>query len=486
MRLQDNLIPAAGSDILALYVRLQGDVSLPDGTVRLSPGAVLETNTYLNAFDAGTWARYTGMPDWHLTVQVRGRCRAELVRLCGGASQVCDLREGDGEMTLLPPEELMCSGVYSLRLTALEEAVLLSAEYRTESQPRNPETKIGLIICTYHRLEAVQQNMELLQQTRFFDPADPLFGRLAVHVVDNGSELPLREEANFRVFHNPNTGGSGGFTRGLKEFRAIQEETQLTHVVFMDDDVEFLPESLYRLWALLACAAPEHGADMVAGRMFRTDHRNVQYTAAEIWNGGDLSHVGYECDMSDPAVLETMNDNAGAEYGGWWFCCFNMAFAMVQDPLPVFLHCDDVEYGLRHGGTPILLNGIQVWHETFEKRQTPMIRYYDTRNPLIVNAIHCPEALGEQALGRWRSLLGVRQRQADYHTEYMEIRGMLDFLRGSRWLKRLDPERNHKRLSRRRRFPRFVNMVLRRLATLLYRRRWNQAAKQYREMGKTS
>ena len=89
-------------------------------------------------------------------------------------------------------------------------------------------------------------------------------------------------------------------------------------------------------------------------------------------------------------------------------------------------------------------------------------------------------------MGRWRSLLGVRQRQADYHTEYMEIRGMLDFLRGSRWLKRLDPERNHKRLSRRRRFSRFANMVLRRFATLLYRRRWNHAAKQYREMGKTS
>ena len=67
-----------------------------------------------------------------------------------------------------------------------------------------------------------------------------------------------------------------------------------------------------------------------------------------------------------------------------------------------------------------------------------------------------------------------------------ESRPLLDFLRGSRWLRQLDPERNHKRLSRRRRFSRYVNMLLRRIAARRYLRRWEKAAREYREMGKTS
>ena len=80
-----------------------------------------------------------------------------------------------------------------------------------------------------------------------------------------------------------------------------------------------------------------------------------------------------------------MNENEGAEYGGWWFACYPMDFVEKNRPMPFFLHCDDVEYGLRHGGTPIILNGIQVWHETCEYRQSPVVAYYDTRNTLFVN-----------------------------------------------------------------------------------------------------
>ena len=56
-----------------------------------------------------------------------------------------------------------------------------------------------------------------------------------------------------------------------------------------------------------------------------------------------------------------------------------------NDVLPFFIHCDDVEYGLRCGRKPIIIEGVQVWHETYDKRMTPLMQYYDTRNPLFDN-----------------------------------------------------------------------------------------------------
>ena len=60
-----------------------------------------------------------------------------------------------------------------------------------------------------------------------------------------------RSQAEIFQSFNPNTGGSGGFTRGIMETRDDEYENGITHG-FMDDDVELLIESLYRLYAFLS------------------------------------------------------------------------------------------------------------------------------------------------------------------------------------------------------------------------------------------
>ena len=65
------------------------------------------------------------------------------------------------------------------------------------------------------------------------------------------------------------------------------------------------------------------------------------------------------------------------ECSGWWLTVLPYAYTINNLSFPYFLHCDDVEYGLRHGDVPLVWNGIQVWHEAPEYRNFPILAYYE-------------------------------------------------------------------------------------------------------------
>ncbi|MDQ9768331.1 hypothetical protein RFZ33_14760, partial [Acinetobacter baumannii] len=60
-------------------------------------------------------------------------------------------------------------------------------------------------------------------------------------------------------------------------------------------------------------------------------------------------------------------------------------------PIPLFLHHDDIEYGIRNRDQGIVfLNGIGVWHKGFEQTFPGVNVYYDVRNTLITVALTEP------------------------------------------------------------------------------------------------
>lgn len=309
------------------------------------------------------------------------------------------------------------------------------------------EVCLALNICTYHREEYIRKNVELLRQSLFFDPSNNIYyGRLHIFIVDNASTIQLKADKFIHLFYNRNTGGSGGFQRGIEEIRACDKN--FSHVIFMDDDVSFDVSTFYLLFDFLAQVDGEDRERPVAGRMFCMDQPDIQYTAAEKWNGGNISHVEFMRDVQKGYCPGKVVYDADADYGGWWFCCFPMEFVQDNDVLPFFIHCDDVEYGLRYGKKPIIIEGVQVWHETYDKRITPLMQYYDTRNPLFVNQIYGLLPVAELVLEQWKCKITEYHVKEDWLTEYYIIRAMNDFLRGMRWLKRIDSERYHRKLQR--------------------------------------
>lgn len=434
---------------MELYFRINKNVCLENERIYMLPNGKLTTDTYMNLFDATVWQKYTGIKEWKIIFQASGFGR---VKLKTGNTTVAELEiecakisEKQIAFTCDASDSWFYLDVESIDRMELSDIRILT----NEADKELAEVCLALNICTYHRQEALYHSLDVIRSSRFFHMDDSLYGKLQVYVVDNASEISMPEEDFISVFHNPNTGGSGGFTRGLVEIRRTLPKTDVTHVVFMDDDVEFIPETLYRLYMLLCLMKEEYRDEVVAGRMFRMDDRKVQYTAAEIWNSGNIRHIGLNADMTQLNSLESINDNTNAEYGGWWFCCFPIGFVKENDPLPFFLHCDDVEYGLRHGGTPIILNGIQVWHETYEYRQTPVMAYYDMRNKLFVNKLYGQESSKKEILTEWKSVLSKVHVEKDYQTELMLIYALWDYGKGIQWLKKLDLEKHNQKMLKR-------------------------------------
>jgi len=291
---------------------------------------------------------------------------------------------------------------------------------------------LSLLICTYRREQELSTILATLRESHFFDQASIYYGGMSVRIVDNASEMTEIDEPYITLYHNPNTGGSGGFTRGLLESRKDETEYGITHIIFMDDDVKVNMETFYRLYALLSLMNSCYQEAVVGGRMFRLNEPYIQYTAAEIWNKGDVKHIGYEQDMREGEALWEMNQKLG-EYSGWWFACFPMSFARAETPLPFFLHCDDVEYGLRHGGKPILLNGIQVWHDTYENRKSLLISYYDCRNTMIVNTLYGQYQNEKELLKKWILQMIYAFRAKKYDLLYPFLLALKDYLKGKEY-----------------------------------------------------
>ena len=412
-----------------LYYRASGDVQPGGKELFLPAGSSASTDTYMNLFDKAFWEEYTAASGLHLEMEVQGRGRVEVY---SGLEEkipvsVWDFDASSFEKHLFPLGEQgkeFYFRVLSQGCTIRNGAYVAAVE-EAAAQP----VCMGVVICTYRRSQEIQQNLSVLRNTAFFDSQSHLSGKLRVYVVDNASELSPGSVSGISVFHNPNTGGSGGFSRGICECIREREAYGISHVVLMDDDVLVCEETFTRLYALLSTLKETHRQAVIGGRMFRLDEKHIQSTASEIWNGGALLHVDSNLDMREKGNLLQLNGQKG-EYTGWWFGCFPMSFVKDNLPLPFFIHCDDVEYGLRCGQKPLVLNGIQVWHETADNRKSSLIAYYDIRNAMIVNSRYVPQIRFRTLLLQWMKTVYFYHFHAAAEYEYAAVAAMDDYLKG--------------------------------------------------------
>ena len=139
-----------------------------------------------------------------------------------------------------------------------------------------------------------------------------------------------------------------------------------------------------------------------------------------------------------------------AEYTGWWYTCYPLSIIDKNNlPLPLFIHRDDVEYGLRVGkGRFIFMNGLCVWHEAFENKMQGALEYYDIRNLAIVNAIHYPDYGPKEfkkILLKWVSSNIARYR---YRYVDLNLRAVEDFLKGMDWFLNQEAEPLHQEVGK--------------------------------------
>lgn len=184
-------------------------------------------------------------------------------------------------------------------------------------------------------------------------------------------------------------GGAGGFTRGLL---ASLADDQSTHFMFMDDDIDLDPESLFRVITWLSLLRDEH---CIAGGMFDQSRptrlheagaardERLPFAVRAIYDGLDLG---------DKQTLDQIHAVRDAEYGAWWlWAAPKSAARRLGLALPLFIHADDIELGTRFtaGGVPSHpIPGIGVWHPPFYAKTPEWMFFYDVRNFLILDSLH--------------------------------------------------------------------------------------------------
>jgi GT2 family glycosyltransferase len=419
-----------------LYVKLTGGSwwSQARREVHLKRGSVVRFDTYFNGFSVGKWRRHTAVNHVSFGFEAQGELDAELVlnhpfqasRVVAAASFQSDTRAWF-ELEPPPLEELG-DGQLFLKIRGVGKEAVVFGGRITTSEPRLRDVRLGVVITTYNRPQYVERNLNRMASAL---KESPDYGdRLEILVVDNARnlDLSLPATAPITILPNRNLGGAGGFARGLIRFREVGEAS---HILFMDDDISFEPEVLFRTLELLSYA--QDPLLCVAGAMLTEEDQYIQFeSGAEFLTESvfPIRAIGRKVDLRYWRNLVANDVERSAGYGAWWYFAFPLGLT-TANPLPVFFRGDDVCFGLMHAGKhAITLNGIGVWHQDFGQKNFAPAFFYEARNfPLVsmlasdrFSAIHLVRRFVYHTI---RHLLALK-----YESAAANIEGIKQFLEG--------------------------------------------------------
>ncbi len=465
MKLQNLLLPKVGicTEEQMFFRRENGrerEVSFlkEEHALQFVKHGLCRFDTYFNGLSAAKWKKYTSVGEISLCLTLKGKFEVTLTNLESAsgriakrvADQVCICADKPQRFTF-PYKLYEYRGMLAFELKALDnDSYFYGGWYEGDVKEEDlHEVRLALNICTFQREAFVLRNLAVLRSAVTDNPDSELHGRLKIYISDNGRTLPM-EQLNdkwLQIVPNKNVGGAGGFTRGLMEIMHDRDRYPATHVLMMDDDIIIEPESLYRTYAMLRCRKTEYRDLSIGGAMLRMDDQKVQVESGASWNAGRLVSNKAGLVLEHLAACLENEEEEYTEYNAWWYCCMPMRLVSAKNlPLPIFIRGDDLEYGLRNIRHLALLNGVCVWHEVFENKYASYLKYYILRNLLYDNAIHFPDYSLKSFLVR---LYGEALREILYY-RYKNVellcRGVDDFYRGVKFLKKTDGEKLHKEI----------------------------------------
>lgn len=440
-----------------MYFRKKGNVNyIKEGELHIKKGGIIQFDTYFNGLSIDKWKKYTNIGPVSLNLNISGSAKVQLLFKEKIHNEI---------FTKILKEELIDSnetkkvnisfpdnikGMIYFRIYSLsDETIMRGGYYSTEvNDDVLHYVKLGVVICTYKRESFIENNIKILNKI-FNNNNSPLNDHMEIFISDNGESLDVNrlQSTKIHINGNKNTGGAGGFTRGLIEILNSNPDAGITHALLMDDDIIIEPESLMKTYNLLSLIKEEYIDTFIGGAMLRMDKQNVQVESGASWNAGKLRSLKSELDMrlSNNCIFNEIEEYR--EFNAWWYCCFPISLVSYDNlPMPIFIRGDDVEYGLRNMKHLILMNGICVWHEPFENKYSSFLYYYILRNQLIDNALHFPNYGKKQALRDLRSRVFRELMYYRYKNVELLLMGVRDFLKGIDWLIETDGESLHKKI----------------------------------------
>ncbi len=435
-------------DTELLYIEQAGSAcsyDVQEGSLRVS--GTVDFATYFNSVSVVKWKRYTAIDNIKLHIELAGAAGTIAVRalresdtgaLEDDVPYALDV-EASPDFKAYEIEMPLDCAVAGFALSTGRCIRVRSAYYFTELGERTVRP-VCLALCTttFRKEEFIVPNIARIR-AGILEGDEDLARDFHMFVVDNGRTLDADSLSGngVTIIPNPNVGGAGGFARGMMV--ALESDRAFTHVVLMDDDVRMQVESFRRLHALLSLVTPAYEQACVNGAMLQLEHPSVQFEdIAFVRRIGGYQKVKPTFDMREQANMvrnELIDVEVENTYGAWWFSCIPVELVRQAGlPMPFFIRCDDVEYGLRCRAPYMTMNGICVWHAQFTGRfNAAIVCYQYARNMTIVQALHGASDERMQQLQFWR-MFRYYLRTMDYAAADLWLDGLEDYLKGPEFL----------------------------------------------------
>ncbi len=374
-----------------LYIRVRaGRVEQHSDTFKLYPDSVFSTDTYFNLFSSSKYNECTTAKDISITTTVSGDLEVELRSYSDLYDKVLDTKK---ILSDLPKEVSFSFNIeglddthpvchYILYRSRGESLVHSLGSYTSDSG--FDTVNMGIVICTFKREQRVLQTLkklnDFLSNDEYVMPGD-----ITIYVIDNGRTIERNQVSHdsVKLVPNKNNGGAGGFAKGITEARKDRK----THILLMDDDVVIDTNTIYKTAKFLSILNENYRDAFILGGMLLPETPTIQYEAGAervpVFKGGKS-----KLDLSLKESLLINDKMEPAQYGGWWYHCMP---ASITDelPLPIFIKMDDAIFGLRHMKNHVIMNGIGVWHDSFESKKNPIAEFYFLRrNTLIFDSLY--------------------------------------------------------------------------------------------------
>ena len=414
--------------------------------LHLGKGQMADFATYLNACSYRKWRRYTKAGKAALYLDVQGEFELCIVGYSKNALNV-ERTEYTIQGHQIEERKTIRFGfpdnddqMLGFEITAKEQCTLFGGYFAVEVDETDiNDIELCIATTTCRKEDFIKKNVELLKKD-ILETDEEIGEHIYVHVVDNGQTLTDDDINGRHVYLHPNhnTGGSGGFARGMIE--SLHQDPKATHVLLMDDDVLVLPESIKRTYHLLKLRKEEYNNYFISGAMLCYEEPNVQKEDI-----GTVMPDGYfrplKPQLEHDQLIDNLENesefvNRKNEYAAWWYCCIPASVIEKNGlPLPLFIRWDDVEYSLRCKAKMITMNSICVWHMGFlNKYNVAIDRYQECRNILIDKA--CSDILHNvDAYDRLYKAFGTEMLRFNYDGARVILRAFEDYLKGPDFLK---------------------------------------------------
>lgn len=383
-------LPPAFERPSSLFINSGSTLENPDvdGIGYIPAKKHISGNTYINAFFPDVWRSKALIGRLGVSVSAAGNFELSIFHVDLAEHKTLLANASGQNETVIWLDAIPSSGRLFIQLDALNDLKLFELNWVTDIPERfQPSLSVGL--CTFNREADLAKTIQAINLQVQKTP-----NIRNVWVVNQGAPFTDVDLVNaiaptwVTVIEQPNLGGCGGFTRSMYE--AVSTESPTTHHLLMDDDIILDPRMLEKSLLFL-----NYANDSVAlgGQMLEIEN------PTRLFEAGGMLHpqmfvtpIGENTSVEDPEGLQLFSETFVVDYNAWWFCVLPTSIIKkVGLPPPLFIRGDDIEYAcrIRSGGCEIVpLPGCPVWHESFSRKGSDWLMYYNLRNRIVLPLLH--------------------------------------------------------------------------------------------------